>query len=220
MNELLWISILLISLVGIIVFYKVFGKMGLYTWVIMALIVANIQAVKTISLFGMQTNLGIILYSTSFLIINIINEKYGKKTAKNIVLLTLCIQIMFILLMQLGILFKPSVIDMTNENLKLIFNFNIRIFIGSTIAYFISQLCNINLYQLLKLKYNKLWISNGISATISQLLDTFIFMSIAFLNVYSFDLFIKMFIARIILKIIVVIFSTPAIYIANKIENE
>lgn len=186
----------------------------------MALIIANIQAVKTINLFWLQTNLGIILYSTSFLIINIINEKYGKKEARNVVLLTICTQIMFILLMQLAILFRPSVIDMTNENLKLIFNFNIRIFIGSIIAYSISQFCNVYLYPLLKKKYKKLWLSNGISTTIAQILDTIIFILITFFNVYTFNLILEMIIIRIILKIIIVIISTPVFNLATKTKNE
>ena len=49
----------------------------------MCVILANIQVMKLISLFGMTATLGNILYGTSFLATDILSENHGKKDAGN-----------------------------------------------------------------------------------------------------------------------------------------
>ena len=53
MNELLWAGMLLLNFIAIVVAYRLWGKTGLYVWVPIAAIVANIQVTKTIELFGL-----------------------------------------------------------------------------------------------------------------------------------------------------------------------
>ena len=80
-NELLWIVMLLLNFAGILVMYRLFGRIGLYAWVPIAVIIANIQVIKTVQLFGLTSSLGNIVYATSFLATDILSENYGKKDA-------------------------------------------------------------------------------------------------------------------------------------------
>ena len=50
-NEILWIGTLLVSLFMVIIAYKLFGKTGLYMWTAAAVIMANIQVMKTVQVF-------------------------------------------------------------------------------------------------------------------------------------------------------------------------
>jgi len=43
LNEVLWISTLIISFFMVILAYKLFGKTGLYAWTVIGVILANIQ---------------------------------------------------------------------------------------------------------------------------------------------------------------------------------
>ena len=52
MNELFWLAMLLANFALILLAYRVFGKMGLYIWVPISVIIANIQVIQGISLFG------------------------------------------------------------------------------------------------------------------------------------------------------------------------
>ncbi len=47
-NELLWLIMLVVNFVVILLAYRFFGRIGLYAWVPIAVIIANIQVVKMI----------------------------------------------------------------------------------------------------------------------------------------------------------------------------
>ena len=80
MNELLWPVMLAVNFGCILVSYRIFGKTGLYAWIPLAAIVANIQVIKLVELFGITATLGNIVYASSFLVTDILSEMYGKKT--------------------------------------------------------------------------------------------------------------------------------------------
>ena len=62
-----------------LLYYKYLGKNGLFLWIIVATIVSNIQTVKTVELFGLETSLGTILYGSTFLATDILNYKWFKR---------------------------------------------------------------------------------------------------------------------------------------------
>ena len=62
-NEFLWAVMLLINFLAIIFAYSKFGKIGLYIWIPISTILANIQVVMLVDLFGFGTTLGNILYA-------------------------------------------------------------------------------------------------------------------------------------------------------------
>jgi len=51
-NELLWILFALINFILFLMCYKLFGKTGVVAWIAIATILANIQVMKQITLFG------------------------------------------------------------------------------------------------------------------------------------------------------------------------
>jgi uncharacterized integral membrane protein (TIGR00697 family) len=220
MNELIWFIVLILSFGGVLLFYKLFGKVGLFIWLVVTVIVANIQAVKLVNLFGMETALGTIVYSTSFLVINILTEKYGKKEAFRGILIGFMAMCTMIIFMGLSLLYTPSANDFANDSLKQIFAINLRITLGSIIAYLISQYCNTLLYQRLKKKFDdKTWLTSGISTVICQLIDTVIFLSIAFIGVYSSNVLVNLFIARYVFKFVITIATSPLMIVTKKIKE-
>ena len=56
-NEILWFSMLVANFLFILFAYKKFGKIGLYTWIPISTILANIQVVLLVDLFGFGTTL-------------------------------------------------------------------------------------------------------------------------------------------------------------------
>ena len=70
-NELLWALMLLLNFLSIIFIYKKFGKVGLYSWIPISTILANIQVVILVNLFGLNATLGNILYAGGFLVTDI-----------------------------------------------------------------------------------------------------------------------------------------------------
>lgn len=220
-NIILWFIMMLVNFSCISFAYKKFGKIGLYIWVPISTILANIQVVMLVRLFGMDATLGNILYAGGFLITDILNENYGKQEAKIAVKIGFFSLISMAIIMQLAILFTPLDIP---EGIKLfngiraIFSLMPRLVFASLSAYLISQFHDVWLYELIKSKLPStkyLWFRNNGSTLISQILDNLIFTSIAFYGVYPFETLLQIFISTYIIKTIVAICDTPFIYLAE-----
>jgi uncharacterized PurR-regulated membrane protein YhhQ (DUF165 family) len=65
-NELLWFELMIFCYLSVLLIYKLFGRKGLFAWVAMSIILANIQVMKTIQIFGLVTSEGNIVYSSIF----------------------------------------------------------------------------------------------------------------------------------------------------------
>ena len=131
---------------------------------------------------------GAFSYPIAFLITDLSNRKYGKKSAKKIV------YIGFLLGIFLTFYFSTNYSDLIS----------VRIGIGSGTAFLIAQLIDVNIFDKLR---NKIWFAAPlVSSLIGSTVDTFLFFSIAFygtgLNWFTLaigDLLVKIFIALVML---------------------
>ena len=221
-NEVLWILFALINFALLIGVYRLFGKPGLFVWIGMSTVLANIQVVKTVEMFGLNASLGNIVYGTAFLATDILNEKYGKKEARKAVWMGFSTLIIMTIIMQFAILFNPGENDIAQPALQALFGLVPRIALGSMLAYIVSQYFDVWLYAKLKKLFpsdRALWIRNNGSTMISQLLDTSIFCFIAFFGLYPFEIWLEIFITTYIIKFIVAALDTPFFYMAKKMPH-
>lgn len=218
MNELLWIGFLAIDLILVLWIFRLFGKGGLFGFIVFNLILCNIQVMKTVELFGLTTTLGNILYGSIFLATDLLSEFYGKEQARRGVFLGLAFLLMTTLYMQLALLFVPGPDDFAHPHLKALFEFLPQVALGSMVAYAISQLHDVWAYNFIKKKTKDkhLWLRNNLSTLVSQLLDTVIFCTIAFWGMYPFDVLVEIGLTTYLFKVIVALADTPFIYIAKK----
>lgn len=87
MNIILGIINLIIIFSIVVLLDRLFKKEGLFVWIGIATILANILVCKSIDIFGYTTALGNILFASSFLATDIIIEKYGYKESKKAIIL-------------------------------------------------------------------------------------------------------------------------------------
>lgn len=220
-NEILWFIFAIINFILLMGMYKLFGKLGIYVWIGMATIIANIQVTKNITIFGLSATLGNVMYGTIFLGTDALNEIFDKKAAKKAVYLGFYVLLSTLVLMQLALVFTPNETDISQGALQVIFGFLPRIVVGSLTAFFVSQLLDITLFQWIrsKLPANKwLWVRNNGSTMLSQLIDTSIFVPIAFLGVYDFNTVLQIFITTYVIKVIVAALDTPFLYMMKRIH--
>mgnify|MGYP001033438533 FL=1 len=208
-NLCISILYLLITFSATVVLYKKYKKMGLYCWICILVIISNIQTIKIVDLFDFTMSLGNISYGAIFLTTDILSEKFGRKSASEATNLSFIFMILFTLIMVMFLQYEPSNTDFSQSAFETIFGFIPRITVGSLIAYFCSQKLDAFLYALLKKKYNKVWISNNFSTFISQILDTFFFVSIAFLGTMSIDELITLIFTMLVFKWIIALLDTP-----------
>jgi queuosine precursor transporter len=215
------IAFILVNLVLLLTFYKLFGKTGLFIWIAIATIIANIQVNKSIELFGLTATLGNTVYGSIFLATDILNEKYGAKDANRSVIFGFSSALIMLITMSLSLLFVPSVNDYAHESLVIIFNPALRIVAGSLLACLVSQFLDIKIYNIIKKKLPAdkfLWIRNNVSTITAQVIDSIIFVGIAFLFVYELPILFEIFFTTIIFKVIIAIIDTPFLYFAKRIK--
>jgi uncharacterized integral membrane protein (TIGR00697 family) len=220
LNEILWFGLLFFCLSAVIIIYRLFGRTGLYIWTGVAIILANIQVLMTVEIFGMVTALGNVTYSSIFLITDILNENHTKKDAQKAVWVGFFVLIAAMVIMQITILFVPYESDIISEHIKEIFKFFPRIVLASLVAYLISQNHDVWFFERLKKRHERkyLWLRNNLSTFTSQLLDNLIFTLIAFVGLYSWSVLGQIFLTSMILKVIVAALDTPYVYLARKIK--
>jgi len=202
--------------------YRLFGKLGLFIWIAMAVILANIQVMKTIEFFGLVTAMGNIIYASIFLVTDIINEVYGQKDAKKAIWIGFFVLIATTIIMQVTLRFIPHESDLLSSHISAIFSFLPRIAFASLTAYLISQLYDVWFFAVLKRKTKEkyLWLRNNLSTITSQFIDNVIFTLIAFIGVFSFSIMAQIFITSMIMKMIIAVCDTPFIYWAKKLRQK
>ncbi len=218
MNELLWLLMLGCNFFGISLAYRFWGKAGLYSWIALAAIVANIQVLKTVSLFGLTATLGNIVYATSFLATDILSENYGSRAAKQGVFLGFFILVASTLIMQVALLFRPDATDTVQEALKTIFSVLPRITAASLCAYLLSQWHDVWAYDFWRRKFplkKHIWIRNNFSTFISQAIDSAVFVTLAFVGVFPPGVLLEIFVSTYVLKWLVALGDTPFVYLAR-----
>ena len=218
-NELYGLLFIVINFSLVLVCYRLFGKTGLFVWIGFSTVLANVQVVETIEIFGWTATLGNTMYASAFLVTDIINERYGKKEAQKAVWLGFFTLLTMTFIMQLVLLFEPHPGDIAHEHIEGIFGLLPRVALGSLAAFIFSQLIDVHLFTWIRKKFPKdgqFWIRNNGSTLLSQLIDTLIFTSIAFLGVYPTDVWIEIFVTTYILKSVVSILDTPFGYIAKR----
>ncbi|MFF2482008.1 queuosine precursor transporter [Paenibacillus sp. NPDC058071] len=220
----LWLGIIfmLVHFTLFLLSYRFFGRIGIYAWIGMATVLANIQVVKTVDMpLGIVITLGNTMYGTIYLASDLLNERYGERAAKKAVWFGFFTLLASTAIMQLALLFEPSsneVAQQSQQAMNALFGLLPQIALGSLCAYFVSQFLDVRLYSLL-IKWfparNQLWIRNNGSTAVSQLVDSLIFCTIAFYNLYEFDIWLSVFLTTYLIKFIVSVCSTPFLYAAR-----
>ncbi len=185
---------------------------------ITAIISANILGTKIIQLWFVTASVGIFMYPVTFLITDIVEEVFGKEKVKGFVCAGFVSVILAMLYVIVSVNLPPAPRYPHNEAFLKVFNPSIRIMLASMTAFILSQFHDIWAFNFWKEKTSGrfLWLRNNASTVISQLIDTTIFMFIAFYMAtpkYTVDFIITLIIPYYILKVVVALFDTPFCYL-------
>lgn len=227
-NEVLLVLSIFIIYGSELLFFKVFGKYGLYCFTSIATIAANIEVLIVIKAFGMEMTLGNVLFASTFLATDIISELYGKKDAKRAVNLGIATSFVFILLSQWWLLYTPTEADFSMPAMTTIFSNTPRLMIVSMVVYAIVQQFDVWAYhkwwsfteKRFGNKEKFLWLRNNGSTLLSQLLNDLLFTFGAFWGIYQMDTLINIAVASYGIYIVTSLADTPFVYLARKIYKK
>lgn len=223
MNETLFFTAIIVNFLGVTLAYKLFSKTGIYAWVALATVIANIEVVKCVDIFGLPLTLGNVTYGSIFLATDILNEKYGREKAQKGVFLGFFSLLVLTLFTQIDLLYIPSSNDFAQGAMQTIFALTPRICLGSMLAYLVSNTMDVFLYKKIRdiLPSDKfLWVRNNAATMTSQLVDTILFTFIAFFGVFPLSIVLKLCFTTYVLKLIIAVCDTPFLYLVKRINND
>ncbi|MGP1587688.1 MAG: queuosine precursor transporter [Treponemataceae bacterium] len=225
-NELLIIISLLVSYGLLLVSYGLFGRIGVFIWIAVCTILANIEVSVLVTAFGIEQTLGNTLFASSFLATDILSECYGKKEGRKGVFVGTFSALVFILISFMWQFYNPSENDILYPTLKTLFSHTPRILISSMIAFFVSEFLDVQLYHAIwKFTRTKsgdskkfLWLRNNSATLLSQLINIVIFNFGAFTGIYEFKTLVFITMSCYLIFIFTSLLDTPFIYFARKIH--
>ncbi|MBL6691936.1 MAG: queuosine precursor transporter [Pseudomonadales bacterium] len=156
----------------------------------------------------------ILIYSSTFLLTDVMSELYGRKFAHAAVVGTaLCYPIVLVAT-QFSIHWDPSHLYGNQVAFETVMNFAGRVTIASLLSYMVSQTFDVWAFHHIRQRTGegKLWLRNNGSTIASQWLDTAIFYGIAFYGIVPGAQLVQLIIAAYFLKVVIALIDTPFVY--------
>jgi len=209
---MLWIvaTLVITSLSGVI--GKRYGVEYVIAIMASLVVIANVIAGKIVVFGPFVVPAAVIVYASTFLITDILSEKWGKQEAKKAVWAGFYANVILVIAIYIAVNWTaaPFAIDFS-EKFKSVLGIVPRITLASMIAYLISQHHEIFAFHWWKdrTKGKHLWLRNVASTMVSQAIDTGIFITIAFYGVMDI---VPLLIGQYVIKLIIAILDTPFIY--------
>ncbi|XGI83055.1 queuosine precursor transporter [Halorutilales archaeon Cl-col2-1] len=203
-------------------------QISLIALFVTALITAQVTASKVIEIglpFGLPVTgesiivpAAVFAYALTFFSSDCYAELYGKQAAQALVNVAFIMNFVLLALVWLAIyapIFPDSPVGQ-NEFVQTL-GASTGIVMGSLLAYIVSQNWDVIVFHRLKnfSDGDDLWLRNIISTSTSQLIDTVIFISIAFIvfQGLSLEAGIALLIGQYVFKLLIAVLDTPFVYI-------
>lgn len=184
-------------------------------------VVAELISGKLIQVGPFIMSIGIIPWPVVFLTTDLINEFYGKKGVRQLSLLTTML-IGYAFLLVFFTIQVPAAKDISpisSGEFKHVFGQGLWIIAGSITAFLVGQLVDITLFSKLKQMTGEkyIWLRSTGSTVVSQLVDTFLVVGIAFWlpGKISTATYINISFTEYTFKLIVAVLLTPLIYVGH-----
>ena len=218
MNNLLLVVEILCCFTALLLAKKFFGKIGVFIWIALASVLANVVQGKNAELLFMYAGIGHVLFSSTFLATDILSENYSQKDARKGVLVGLFANIVYLVTMIIALAYKSSPIDTMGEHMRAMFGLNIRITLSSMFWYLVSNFGDVWLYNKLKKATNGkyMWMRNNVSTILFNCLENFGFAFFAFGGIYTAPQILSIAVASTLVEVLVGLCDTPFLYIATK----
>lgn len=179
----------------------------------LGLILSNLFGGKLISICGMTVAGAVLTYPLTFLTTDIIGEIWGKRAANQCVKTGVIIQLAFLFLgflsLEIPALPQSAVLQ---QSLDTALNQGARMTLASLGAFLCSQFLDVFIFHKLREKTNGChkWLRNNVGTMTSQMIDTAVFVTIAFWGVVP-DLPL-MVVSQYIVKFFLALLDTPFFY--------
>ena len=177
-------------------------------------VIAGVLANKQIELGPLAVEAGILAFLMLVVTSSTVAELFGRPAANRLVLFGFVplIASMLLILLVLAIPASPSMDPARLSGFQLVLGQSPRLMLGGIVGYGASQLLNVTIFTKLRRESGRLlWLRAGVASILSQIVDTLLFITIAFYGVFPIgQLLLGQMLAKVVLSAVMV---PPLIYL-------
>ena len=193
---------------------------------ITSLLVANVVSSKIVSFWRLTVPAAIVAYPLTFLMTDVIGEIWGKEEANKTVKLGFICQMVSLVLIGGAILLPVAPFADNQAQFTAILGSSFRVVFASMVGYLVSQSWDVWIFHKVRDAYIKKhgstkggrWIWNNASTMTSQIIDTAIFITIAFIGVVP-NIW-TMILSQYLVKFVYALLDTPFFYLLTRKRSE
>ena len=171
--------------------------------------IAGVLGNKQVALGPLAVEAGIFAFLLLVVTSSAVAELHGRSTANRLVLIGF-VPLLASLLLSLFVLALPASPDMDPARLSAfdtMMNGTPRIWLGGILAYGVSTFLNVTIFSRLKAREGAalLWFRSAVASMLSQIVDTCIFITVAFYGVFPIgELLLGQMLAKVVLSAVLV----------------
>ena len=189
---------------------------------IVCLLSSNILAAKPVKMLGFVFTASTYLFPVSYILNDVFVEVYRYKTSKFTIFVSFISNLLMVIFFTIAIYLPYPSYYQNQEAFQTVLATTPRILTASVLAYIFGNLFNSLVMTKMKEKNKKgiLWHRTVLSSVVGELLDTLIFILVAFTGTMSIKDLSIMFISVYLLKLGIEILFTPVLVkVINKIKK-
>ncbi|PIR20238.1 MAG: hypothetical protein COV45_06705 [Deltaproteobacteria bacterium CG11_big_fil_rev_8_21_14_0_20_47_16] len=183
-------------------------------------VVAEVVSPKSFSIFGRVMSSGVIMWPFVFIMTDLINEYFGKKSVRfaTYVAMSMIAYLFFIVTVTTQIPAEPS--SWINDLMfNRVFGSSLWIIAGSITAFLLSQLIDVTVFHAIRkrTRHRFLWLRATGSTIVSQLVDSFVVLFISYYlsGFKPFGETMAMAFNEYIYKFLIAVAVTPLVYLGH-----
>jgi len=182
---------------------------------ISSLIVSNIIAVKLIDILGLILPAAIVVFPVTYIFGDILTEVYGYPRARLVIWLGFFANLLVVIFIKIGEWLPSAEVWPNQQAYHAILGYTPRILLASFTAYLCGEFANSFVLSKLKILTQGRWLwTRTIGSTlVGQLIDSGIFITLAFVGVVQLPILLRIIVAQWLFKTAYEALATPLTYL-------
>jgi|SRR5581483_7925348 len=195
---------------------KVYRYLDVITVLFVAiLLISNVVSSKIIGIGSFAFAGGVIIFPLSYIFGDILTEVYGYKLSRRVIWLGFALNLLMAVIFTLVGSLPPAAGWPNQDAYEKILGLTPRIVIASLLGYFVGEFLNSFVLAKMKLATKGKWLASRTigSTLVGELIDTVLFVGIAFWGVLPQNLITTIIISNYLAKTVIEIIFTPVTYL-------
>jgi uncharacterized integral membrane protein (TIGR00697 family) len=174
--------------------------------------ISAVLASKIVIVLGLAVPAGVLAYSITFVVTDVVGEVWGRKRAANVVFGGFVALAFVLMLVRLSLWWPAAPFWHQQEAYRAVLDSTSRIIVASFAAYLVSQYHDVWAFHFWKrlTKKRHLWLRNNLSTAASQFIDSTIFITLAFYGILPIW---PLIVGQWVIKLLIALLDTPLTYL-------